>query len=86
MILQMGLWDGWCLPVHHSEEDITDCQSEETVCVCVCVSLLSRDDHGHQGVLQGDWWWNMAASLGVQVLLNLTHRRFITSQMYYFLS
>ncbi len=49
------------------------------VCVCVCLPSLCRDNGGHQVVFQGHWWWNMAASLGVQVLLHLTHKRFITN-------
>lgn len=37
--------------------------------VCVRLSLLCRNDGGHQGVLQGHWWCDMTAPLGVQVLL-----------------
>lgn len=42
------------------------------MCWCVCVSLLCRYNRGQQGVFKRHWWWNMATSLGVQVLLCLT--------------
>lgn len=46
------------------------------MCMCVCLHLLCRDDGGHQSVLQGLWWWNMAASLSAQVFLYLGQTKF----------
>lgn len=56
--------------VHWEEDGFSD------VYVYVCLNLLCRDDGGHQSVLQGLWWWNMAASLSAQVFLYLGQTKF----------
>lgn len=68
-------WNCWFVHVQCAQEDIIDFQSWRWM----CLHLLCRNNCGHQVVLQGHWWWNVATSLGVQVLLHSTHKRFMTN-------